>query len=117
MGDGEIFAQMIMQPAQHCFQRIEFHQRNRQPVHLLADFVVVFADADQLMQLDLQLAVFLPQRDHLAFADRNHPALVGMRNPDIREHFGIVIEKLRIIPQVVCNIFRFHHDFLISKNR
>jgi len=73
-------------------------------VHLLADGVVLLAEADQLRQLVFHAAGLLAQGEDLPFGDGNGAAPVGMRHVQVRQQVVVVLEELGIGLQVARDV-------------
>ena len=54
--------------------------------------------------------VFIPKRNGLPLADGNDPTAMQVRDLDVCQHAGILLKKLRVVPQIVGDFFRaeFH---------
>ena len=83
MRDGEILAQVVVELVEHGREGARGEQRNGQPVHLLADDVVLLAELDQLGELALERARLVAQRDDLAIGERDRLAAVRVRHVDL----------------------------------
>ena len=85
-------------------------QRERDAVHLLADGVVLLAELDQLAQLALELPAPVPQREDLPLADRDGASAVRVRDVDLRQRLGVVLEELRVLLQIAGDFLGFHRS-------
>lgn len=111
MRHGKVLAQMLMQ---HRNQRASpglaglRQQPQHQPMHLVADGVVVLADGDQLQQPRLQRTAALAQVLHLALTQRNGFSSMRIGQLDIRQQRRIVLEKQRVAAQPGRHIIGIH---------
>jgi hypothetical protein len=83
------------------------HGRNGLP-SLLADRVVVLAELQQLAELALDELELLAQRHRLALRKRDRAAAVGMRNLDLLQELGMLVEELRVRAQEHRDVVRAH---------
>ena len=77
---------------------------------LLADRVVLLAELDDLAELPFELLGPVAQREDLPLADRDRAAAVRVRDVDLGERFGVVLEKLGMLFQITCDLFGFHRS-------
>src|SRR5205085_8482816 len=86
----------------HWFDIAGAEQTELEPVHLLANRVVLFPKLNDVAELRFELLSPFAQREYLALADGNGTTTVRMRNVDIGEHLGVLLEKLRVFPKIRC---------------
>ena len=94
---------MEIQRVQHRLERCGSDHRDTETMHLFADRIVLLAELEQLVHLDLELLVLVAQAQHLALGDRDRPPAVRMRDHHVRHQLRMLLEELRVILQVLRN--------------
>ena len=84
-------------------------QRAVELMHLELQRIVLFGEFQQIVQFLLQFLHALAQGEQLAFAQRDGAPAVRVGQVDLRQHLGVVFEELRVVQQVLCNVFCSHY--------
>ncbi|MNC86876.1 hypothetical protein D3C83_25630 [compost metagenome] len=108
MRHGEILPETQIDRAQRTGDVTRAEQRHGEPMDFLPDGIVFLAEVDDLAQFRFQLLALFAQADDLAFADRNRSPAVRVRNVDLSQHVGILLEELGVRLQIIRDVFRFH---------
>ena len=108
MGHREILAQVEVERIGRRREVSRAEQRERKAVHLFADCVVVFAEADEFAELGLEQLHLVPQRYDLALGKRDRAPAMRMRHVDRFEQRRILVEELRIGLEELRDVFGVH---------
>jgi len=65
-------------------------------------------ERDQFAQPFFQLLVFFAQRKQLPLAQRDRPSSVRVRQADLCQHVDMLLEELRVVPQILCDVLSLH---------
>jgi hypothetical protein len=104
----EALAQVQRQRGGDLLRRARGEQRQRQRVQLVGNAVVLLAELNQLRQLVFQHAHLVAHRDQLALAHRHRMGAVRMRDVQVRQQGGEVVEEIRVPRQVLGDVFGLH---------
>src|SRR5690606_16472262 len=105
---GEVLAQVEVERVRERREIARAYERDREAVNLLADDVVLLAEAHELGELAFDELQLLAQRKRLALGERNGAPAVRMGHLDRLEELGMLVEEARVGPQEDGDLFGAH---------